>query len=369
MVRWTKWSDREEIRALWQLRFGDSEAFTDWFFRERFSPEHSAVSVEDGRIVSSIQSCPFQIRIRDTILPCTVIAGVSTLPAFEGRGHMRRTMHFYMNGIAARGGIVVPYRPEILAMYAGFGHFPVSRTAYFRISDPAALSADADGVSVLDLRRDEAAMHACYYRFSSRYSAIISRSLADMRLKLADYAADGAQGIGVFGKDSLRGYCIYFNRGDFYAEELIANDDECTEILLRALSRRAAAEGKTVSGKLPPDSKPQEGLAFDLRPMNVMGAASVAALLAFVCGEHSLCAEITDGTVAANNGIFTFSGELSGKAPHLRIEAGRLVQFLCGYASLAELAAEGHAVLLDPGAARELDRMFPRRSCYILDEY
>ncbi len=62
MVRWTTWSDREEIRALWWLRFGDSETFTDWFFSERFSPDHSAVSVEDGRVVSAIQSFRFILK-------------------------------------------------------------------------------------------------------------------------------------------------------------------------------------------------------------------------------------------------------------------------------------------------------------------
>ena len=34
---------------------------------------------------------------------------------------MGRTMRFYMNGIGARGGAVVSYRPEIISMYSGFG--------------------------------------------------------------------------------------------------------------------------------------------------------------------------------------------------------------------------------------------------------
>ena len=373
MVRWTTWSDREEIRALWRLRFGDSEAFTGWFFSERFSPDHSAVSVEDGRVVSAIQSFPLHIKIRDAVLPCAVIAGVSTLPAYEGRGHMGRTMRFYMNGIAARGAVVIPYRPEIIDMYRGFGHFPVSRTAYFHVPAPAGLAADTPAVP-LDLRRDEAAMHACYARFARRYSGIISRSLPDMRLKLADYASDGAKALGVFEGTSLRGYCVYFGRETVYAEEVIANDAPCEGALLRALCREAARTGKEVRGKLPPDARLPDGgtapqVETDLRPMGVMGVADAGALLRAVCGIRDYRVEVTDGTVAANYGAYDFTGNRTDKAPHVRLPAGRLAQFLCGYHTLAELADAGYADMFDPAAARELDAAFPPQACYIVDEY
>ena len=253
MVRWTKWCDREEIRELWNLRFDDSAPFVEWFFRERFSPDHSAVSLEDGHIVSSIQSYPLHVRIRNAILPCAVIAGVSTLPAYEGRGYMGRTMRFFMNGIADRGGIVLPYRPEILAMYQGFGHFPVSRTAYFHINDPTSLASDKTGVVFLNLRQDESAIHACYHRFSQRYSGIISRSLADVRLKISDYLADDACGVGVYEQDILTGYCIYFIRATLYIEEFAANSPNDANRLFTALCQMASQAGKAVTGKLPPD--------------------------------------------------------------------------------------------------------------------
>lgn len=373
MIRWMKWSDREEVRALWQRRFGDSASFTDWFFRNRFSPDHSAVSVEDGRIVSSIQSFPLHIRIRDSLLPCAVIAGVSTLPAYEGRGHMGRTMRFYMNGIAERGAVVIPYRPEILAMYQGFGHFPVSRTVYFHVPMPDILAADTSAVP-LDLYKDESAMHACYMRFTRRYSGIISRSLPDMRLKLSDYASDGAKALGIFEGTSLRGYCVYFNQDSLYAEEFAANDATCEESLLRALCREAVRIGTEVRGKLPPDTcLPDREVALhvhlDRRPMGIMGVADVSALLGAVSGARAYRVEITDGTVAGNNGVYDFSGNRTDKAPHIRLAAGRLAQFLSGYHTLLELADAGCADLLDLAAARELNAAFPSQTCYIVDEY
>ncbi len=373
MVRWTKQSDREEIRALWQMRFGDSDSFTEWFFRERFSPEHSAVSVEDGRVISSIQSFPLHVKIRDTVIPCCIIAGVSTLPEYEGRGHMGRTMRFLMNGIAERWGTVVPYRPEILTMYQGFGHYPVSRTAYFQAEGTEVVK--PSDVRTLDLLLDVSAMQVCYRRFAGRYSGIISRSLADMRLKLADYASDGAAALGLDSPDGLRGYCVYFSGDDsLYAEEFAANDPACEEILLRALAYEAARCGKTVSGKLPPDTAllsrlSLPGFSAALRPMGVMGVGDVRGLLRAVCRERQFRVTVTDAVVESNNGTFDFCGCPTDRTPHVRIAAGRLAQFLCGYRSLASLSEEGLAEVLDHAAVRELDAAFPVQTCYIIDEY
>ena len=371
MVRWTKFSDRDEIRALWELRFQDRAPFVDWFFRERFSPDHSAVSVEDGHVVSSIQSWPCHMRIRDAVLPCCIVAGVSTLPACEGRGHMRRTMEFFMRGIADRGGSVVTYRPEIPAMYAGFGHRPISRTAYFH--GEACSSESAPGAEMLDPVRDFDEILACYKSFSRRYSVIICRSAPDMRLKLADYLADGGKLIGFRRDGTLMGYCVYFDYGeDIWAEELISGDAEVTASLLRTLGQIAAGLGKPLGGKLPPDAVPFpdcRAFSVEIRPMNLMGVGCVQTLLREIGRGLDFHGEITDPVVPGNCGCFSFTGEISDKAPQFRTSAGGLAQLLCGYTTLSNLASNGDAEILDTRAAAELDAAFPQQNCFIVDEY
>lgn len=367
MQRWSEYRDRAEIRALWKLRFGDHDRFLDWFFGERFSPATSAVTEEDGRILTSIQSFPFPVKIRDAVLPGAVIAGVSTLPEAEGRGHMGRTMRFYMNGIAARGAVVIPYRPEILAMYAGFGHYPVTDTVYFRVDAP--VGGVSPAVVPLDFRRDESLIWDCYRRAAGRYSGIIARSLADMRLKLYDYAADDGRALGIFEDfGRLSAYAVYFEREERYVEEFLANDPGAETALFSALS--AVPDGRALRGKLPPDTALHAaGLLKERRPMNVMGVADVSALLSAVCHLPDYTVEVQDRTVSANHGVFTFSGKPTEKAPQIRLDAGRLTQFVCGYRSLSELAARGEAEILDAGAARELDAALPPMTCYSLDEY
>jgi hypothetical protein len=40
-VRIAQPQDRDGFRNLWRICFGDSEAFMDWFFSERYFPEFS----------------------------------------------------------------------------------------------------------------------------------------------------------------------------------------------------------------------------------------------------------------------------------------------------------------------------------------
>jgi hypothetical protein len=273
-------------------------------------------------------------------------------------------MEFYMNGIASRGVAVIPYRPEILAMYRGFGHLPVTRTAYFEYN--AAESFNDSGVVPLDRVRDESAILTCYTRLANRYSGIIRRSLPDMRLKLADYATDGGKLIGIRENGEISGYCAYEPGDEPNAMELIGGEAEQAR-LVRALAAQSPS-GKA-TGKLPPDcSLTLPGLTLDVRPMNVMGVADVSALLS-VIGLHEFRAEIIDKTVPANNGVFDFAGRRTEDAPHLRISAGHLAQLVTGYASLEELIGEGNAEVLDVGACREIDKALPKQECYSLDEY
>ena len=42
-VRIAKAEDKKAFYDLWKICFGDSDAFCDWFFRNRFAPDYSVV--------------------------------------------------------------------------------------------------------------------------------------------------------------------------------------------------------------------------------------------------------------------------------------------------------------------------------------
>ena len=370
MVRWATNDDREQIRALWDLRFGDPPRYMDWFFTQRFAPDYTSVSCEGDQLITSIQSFPLNMRIRGKILPCAIIAGVSTAPEFEGQGHMGRTMRFYMTGIAARGPVMIPYTPVDFAVYQSFGHYPVTRTAFAAIEHPALLAAGGTAVDA-DLRRDECALFACYARNSARYSGVIARSLPDLRLKFADYAADDARCAAVTSGGDVSGYCVYsIGDDEVYGEEFMADDRAAAEKLVCALCMIARDAGLPLGIKLPPDfNLALGGMETDLRPQGAMGCADVRAMLQHVCGVREYSIEVSDPVVAANNATLDLAGRPAGIKPQIKITAGHLTQLVCGYATLTDLEGDGGAVILDRTAAGEIGAIFPRQECFIVDEY
>ena len=46
-VRSAVWEDRQDFSDLWQLCFGDSDAFCHWFFHHRFEPSLSVCMKAD----------------------------------------------------------------------------------------------------------------------------------------------------------------------------------------------------------------------------------------------------------------------------------------------------------------------------------
>ena len=86
-------------------------------------------------------------------------------------------------------------------------------------------------------------------------------------------------------------------------------------------------------------------------------------------GHPGFALEITDPVVAANNGIYDLCGNATNRPPQIKLSAGRLIQWLSGYRSLAQLAAQGNALVFDKEAAVRLDRLLPTQNCLCSEEY
>lgn len=49
-VRIAKAEDKKAFYDLWKICFGDSNAFCDWFFINRFAPDYSVVLETEGKL-------------------------------------------------------------------------------------------------------------------------------------------------------------------------------------------------------------------------------------------------------------------------------------------------------------------------------
>lgn len=366
-VRTAVQEDKARIRELWRICFGDSEAFMDWFFTERYFPEFSSVLLEDGIVMSALQSYPLHIRVRQHILPASMLAGVSTHPARNGRGYMKQIFLHYMQQVRTAGIPIAIHTPANLPVFFSRGHYPATDVLHAVFSE-AREGAIPGEITRQSLTEGLAPLQACYQQATRRYSGCVSRTMGDFSFKCRDYAADGAKCLVRRQGDRVSGYCIYYITTEkVYAEECFALDADTLSMLTCAL--RHEADGRKLDIKLPPDTAFIQDAALTPRPQGVMGIADVSALLRAVMGQPAYIFEVRDTTVPQNAGVWDGGGNASQKTPHIRLDAGRLGQFLGGYRAMAELVEAGEAEALDAAAVRALDDAFPKQTCFITDEY
>lgn len=234
--------DGDACRLLWTARFDDAPAFVDWFFRHRFSPSHSAGTFDGGALASMSLGFPMPLTARQGDVPAWMLSGVSTLPQYERRGLMHRTVRFQMREACARGVPVVFNHPVRLHQYDALGFRPVTDTLYYE----GVPSTERDS-RFRACTPELADMKALYDRLSDACFGCVRRSDDLFALKMQDYLTDGARILGLADGVRLLGYAAMFltDKGA-HAEEVVA--DGAYPQMLALIGEM----GGTVTAKLPP---------------------------------------------------------------------------------------------------------------------
>ena len=79
-------SDLEQLKQLWQVAFGDSRDYVDFYFERAYSTDKTVTRRADGKIVSAAQYRHFDLISGVHTLKVTYILGVCTHPAHRRRG-------------------------------------------------------------------------------------------------------------------------------------------------------------------------------------------------------------------------------------------------------------------------------------------
>jgi predicted acetyltransferase len=366
-LRKAKYSDKKEFRILWDMCFKDSLEFRDWFFENRFIPSYSVCMEEDDKIVSEAQSIPYNVKIRDSVLYGTMMVGACTHPEYTRRGYMKEIYKYYMNLMYKEGVAICVHTPAVLRTYFYVGHYPVSDTCF--IETEKSQGCKCVEHCDINMKEYESAILDCYMKAAEKYSGIIYRSLADMRLKCADYMADGGKCIGIFENDSLIAYAIYYETEEMiYAEEVMAVNEKSWQDISDVLINKG--KGKKVTIKLPPDSKVEcDNTIKTVVPRNVCGIANVSKVLKAVGKGLKNTILVTDEVIEENNGVFDLCGNKSNEKPQIEMPVYRLCQWIYGYRSLEEMAKDGEIKVNDTMAMNLLDEKLPKVPCHIIDEY
>lgn len=369
-IGWALPQDKKELSELWFTCFGDDEAFRGWFFANRFWPEYCLAARQQGQIIGAVYGLPTRLWVRQTVVPAVIIGGVSTHPDHRGKGVMRRLFTDFMGEMHRRRVPLTFLHPVREDLYFSLEHYTCSNRGFLTLHADTPRPALPKGVIPLEFGQRLEELQTCYQQYIVPYSGPVWRDAAAQRFKAGDYQAGGAKLIAAIDEqNNIEGYCYYFkDEKSVMGEECVALSRDAYLRLAQALAH--TAEGLELTVKLPTDHLPQlEGGIAEVKPWGCMGIAHLPALLQTLGGGKGFALQITDPVVPGNSGIFDLEGSLTEKAPQVSLTAGHLAQWLCGYRSLAQLAAEGHAVLHDAAAAAQLDELLPPQNCLCSEEY
>ncbi len=362
-VRVAKQTDQTTYYDLWQTCFGDSDAFCQWFFENRFQPDHSVCLETDGVCTACMQAFPYTVGIREKAVKSVMLCGICTHPAHRRKGYMNRILRYEMQLLRQKGYAVAVHTPAVLESYFSFGHYPVADACYLTTEKVPQVQPQSD-VFVVTPKQWEW-LYDGYVAFAKPYSGIVWRKEDDFFRKCQDYAADGGM-CKAYQQGDVFGYvCYYQTETEVTCVEAVGDDQAIQMVLQDILSQ---AEGLSFSAKLAPHTS----VSFDfckkeVKPKGVMGLVHLELLLQTLGLQSNAAFAVQDDVVPENNGCFTLDGTRSQKSPAFTIEAGRLLQVLVGYRALEELQEE--ITIHDDAGFLEIAKALPKVDCYIIDEY
>lgn len=149
-------SKKEDAYRLWQLCFGDTDAFLSIYFRELYRADRTLVGYTDGVATTHLQCLPLALTAVGRSLPVNYVVAVCTHPDYAGQGLMKAQLQEALRLAKARGevaSLLLPAEAWLFDYYATtVGYAPVvvatvttDLDAVFREADP-----DCEGATLVD---------------------------------------------------------------------------------------------------------------------------------------------------------------------------------------------------------------------------
>ena len=129
MIREATEEDIPQLKQLFKVCFGDTDAFLDLFFSEYFQTTTCMVALRDQRIVSMLFLCPAKMKAEESLRRIYYVYACGTLPEYRRLGIMDQLLqvsHALAKQEDVWGLLLVPANDHLSAYYARLGFLPFS---------------------------------------------------------------------------------------------------------------------------------------------------------------------------------------------------------------------------------------------------
>lgn len=212
----------QSLKNLHKTCFGDGDAYTDFFFSERYPSAKSYVTELDGRPVSVVYARFFELNILGRKLEVPFFTGIATDPAYRGRHLAKELIAKACDDLAAEGYPFVLLHPFNHDFYRKMGFGTANRMSRF---SPAPYVSPAQGErSARPITADDAeAAYKLYSEYCASVPAARIRSPEEFSKAFGQLLSDGGSGYLILHNGIPKAY--YLIEEDEVTEAVAATPD------------------------------------------------------------------------------------------------------------------------------------------------
>lgn len=202
-VRLLDENDISEAKALWKQAFNDSDAFIDWYFKNKISYGNSLGMFENG-LVSVLHMIPFKICVQGRHLDSMFIVGAATAKKRRGEGLMRAVLLESLSLLRHRKILMTHLYPFKHSFYEKFGW-----ATYSYVNKMSAThSVWQQGAEVFETT-DYLVLDLMYRKMMRAFDGYVIRDKKEWLWRLGELASAGGRVAVVKKNDVPSAYMLY----------------------------------------------------------------------------------------------------------------------------------------------------------------
>ena len=132
-IRACRPEEMEQYYAVMSYVFADNDGFDPG--RTSTSPDWTTCAIDDGKVLATMGTYPFTVRLNGAAVPMGGVTAVGTLPAHRRQGYLRRIMSQGFREMRDRGQTYAILWASMAAIYQRFGYGLASMQTGYRF-DP-----------------------------------------------------------------------------------------------------------------------------------------------------------------------------------------------------------------------------------------
>ncbi|MDL2251389.1 GNAT family N-acetyltransferase [Odoribacter sp. OttesenSCG-928-J03] len=299
---------KQDYKRLWHICFQDTDEFTEFYFKRKFTPENCSTIYENGQLQSALLMLPYSIHYYGEDLEASYVSGACTLPEARGKGSMRKLLSDSLKTMQERGfafSVLIPQEEWLYDYYQTFDYMPVfqySLNVYFAVNKH--FSTNVKVVSQEEANKLTQELYEYLNKEMRKYALSIQHDLGDFKSILEDlYISNGKLLIYRHPDGQLGGIAFTVNNGSYIkAYEVVADSIEEKQVLLTAAAciwENPCIKYKDIAQSSLPILK--GGMA------RIINAKKVLDIYASKFPEQTGTVRLTDNILPSNNGYYQLS--------------------------------------------------------------